>query len=199
MEKVEIHQVDHEFSSELLPIDSEFRLDNDKVDHNNEGCIDEMKLKEEPVKFYLRNLARNYYSSLKHQLMFCEINPEYVRSPVESSIGIIRFSIDHVEPSDLMQDKEVVSSSQKPKDLISSRAKKWHELPDDMKEESKTSTTIYSQNQSGSQLVKPGKDESELLTVDIPKFFLRPVIPIVTMTQIQYIDFAQHKLQMLER
>ncbi|CAG8693751.1 4987_t:CDS:2 [Funneliformis mosseae] len=170
-----------------VPIDSEFRLDNDKVDHNNEECIDEMKLKEEP---------RNYYSSLKHQLTFREIIPEYVRSPVESSIGIIRFSIDHEKLSDLMQDvitpqehkyndkdylvkKEVVSSSQKPKDLISSRAKKWHELPDDMKESTR----------------KTGKDESELLTVDIPKFFLRPVIPIVTMTQTQYIDFAQHKHQ----
>ncbi|CAG8575729.1 2989_t:CDS:2 [Funneliformis caledonium] len=223
MEKVEIHQVDHKSSSELLPIDSEFRLNNDKVDHNNEGCIDEMKLKEESI----RNAYSGITIALKHQLMLYnnlrEIIPEYVRRPVESSIGIIRFSI---EPPDLIQDvitaqeqkgvfssstspiegnndkdnlvkEEFVSSSQKPKDIISSRAKKWHELPDDMKEyyqrKAKRLRHKYSQNQSGSQLVKPGKDESELLTVAIPKFSLRPVIPIVTMTPSQHMDFAQHK------
>ncbi|CAG8558994.1 8141_t:CDS:2 [Funneliformis mosseae] len=223
MEKVEIHQIDHKSSSELLPIDSEFRLNNDKVDHNNEECIDEMKLKEESI----RNAYSGITIALKHQLMLYnnlrEIIPEYVRRPVESSIGIIRFSI---EPPDLMQDvitaqeqkgvfpsstspiegnndkgnlvkEEFVSSSQKPKDIISSRAKKWHELPDDTKEyyqrKAKRLRHKYSQNQSGSQLVKPGKDESELLTVAIPKFSLRPVIPIVTMTPSQYMDFAQHK------
>ncbi|CAI2166736.1 1021_t:CDS:2 [Funneliformis geosporum] len=234
MESVEIHQGENEYSSEL----HEIKFEKGKSDHINEEFIDKMKLKEESI----RNAYSGITVALKHQLMMYnnlrEIIPEYVRRPVEGSIGIIRFSLDQaecVEPSDLMQDvltpqehncvitsstspiegsngkdylvKEQFESSQKTKDIkdiISSRAKKWHELPADIKEhyqkKAKRLRQKYSQNQLGPpqqqpHIVKPGKDESELLTVAVPKFSLRPVIPIVTMTQSQYIDFTQHKHQ----